>query len=167
MDSSQARLKELFKYEDGQLIWLPHSKNGRKNSFVGKSAGSICKDGRIYVRVENNLQRRSRLVWIWHNGSIEIGLVIDHKDRQHTNDRIENLRKCTQKQNTRNRTTTSRSNTGIKGISYCKRDNAFYVHVGSKFHSYHKTLEEAVKARVLAAENLYGEFANELPCLHR
>lgn len=161
MDSTQERLKELFSYADGELIWLPVKQGRRINAYTGCSAGCASKDERIYIRVDNNLQRRSRLVWIWHNGAIEKGLVVDHKDRVDTNDRIENLRVCTQQQNTCNRTTESKSNTGIKGISYCKRDDAFYVHIEGKFHSYHKTLEAAVKARVEAANAAYGEFANE------
>ena len=161
MDTTQTRLRSLFFYRDGLLIWRENKEGGRKNSFVGKSAGATCKDGRIYIRVDGVLQRRSRLVWIWHKGAIAEGLVIDHRDRDHANDAIGNLRACTQQQNCQNRTTESRSNTGIKGISYVKKDDAFYVCIQGKFHSYHKTLDEAVKARVKAAIERFGEFANE------
>lgn len=160
MDSTKQRLRELFHYDNGKLIWLPH-KGKRKNSFVGKSAGAMCKDGRVYVRVDNNLQRRSRLVWIWHHGTITKGLVVDHINRDHADDKIENLRVCTQQQNTQNRTTKSRSNTGIKGVWWSKKDRAFYVCLQGKFHSYHKTLESAVRARAEAAKKEFGEFANE------
>lgn len=40
-----------------------------------------------------------RLVWEAFNGPIEKGLVINHLDENPSNDRLDNLEKCTQKEN--------------------------------------------------------------------
>lgn len=41
-----------------------------------------------------------RVIWVWHNGAIPKGLVINHKDYNRANNAIENLELMTQKENT-------------------------------------------------------------------
>jgi NTP pyrophosphatase (non-canonical NTP hydrolase) len=41
-----------------------------------------------------------RVVWVWHNGAIPKGLVINHKDYNKANNAIENLEVLTQQENT-------------------------------------------------------------------
>lgn len=41
-----------------------------------------------------------RVVWVWHNGAIPEGLVVNHKDYNRANNHIENLELMTQKENT-------------------------------------------------------------------
>lgn len=41
-----------------------------------------------------------RVVWVWYNGAIPEGLVINHKDYNRANNHIENLELMTQKENT-------------------------------------------------------------------
>lgn len=40
-----------------------------------------------------------RVVWVWHNGQIPAGMVVNHKDFNKANNRIENLEVMTQKEN--------------------------------------------------------------------
>lgn len=41
-----------------------------------------------------------RVIWVWHNGAIPEGLVINHKDYNRGNNNIDNLELMTQKENT-------------------------------------------------------------------
>lgn len=51
-------------------------------------------DGKTYYFMEH------RVIWVWHNGAIPVGLVINHKDYNRANNAIENLELLTQKENT-------------------------------------------------------------------
>lgn len=50
-------------------------------------------DGKMYYFMEH------RVIWVWHNGPIPNGLVINHKDYNKANNAIENLELVTQKEN--------------------------------------------------------------------
>ena len=122
MNTSQVRLHELFTYANGWLRW----RSDAKTSARGKLAGCFSADGRKYIRVDKNLQRASRLIYIFHYGEIPEGCVIDHINGDAKDDRIENLRIASQAENTLN--TKKRANlTGITGVYYDKRDGTFYA----------------------------------------
>lgn len=50
-------------------------------------------DNKMYYFMEH------RVVWAWHNGSIPDNLVVNHKDYDRANNRIDNLELVTQKEN--------------------------------------------------------------------
>lgn len=62
-----------------------------KNGYYMTSAQYDCK---IYYFMEH------RVIWVWNNGAIPKGLVINHKDYNRANNAIENLEIMTQKENT-------------------------------------------------------------------
>lgn len=51
-------------------------------------------DNKMYYFMEH------RVIWVWNNGAIPNGLVINHKDYNRTNNAIDNLELMTQKENT-------------------------------------------------------------------
>ena len=51
-------------------------------------------DGKTYYFMEH------RVIWVWHNGAIPEGLVINHKDYNRANNALDNLEIMTQKENT-------------------------------------------------------------------
>lgn len=97
------RLKELLTYDrsTGEFYWRDDRgplapKGSRAGTLnVGPMQGyvRICIDGKIYSA--------ARLVWLYHHGSWPAHQV-DHKDRDRANNRLENLREATPKQNMRN-----------------------------------------------------------------
>jgi hypothetical protein len=91
---------------------------------------------------------------------------VDHIDNCRTNNDISNLRWCTQTENNHNQSLSIKNTSGIKGVSFHKRDqlyraricfNNIEIHIGS-----FDTLEEAQEARIKKANELFGEFTNKL-----
>lgn len=96
----QETIKELFEYKNGELYWLKPRSNRLK---VGQIAGD--KDGRGYrrVMVGKTHYKLHVLIWIMFNGPIPEGALVDHDDKDISNNYIENLRLLTKAGNNRNR----------------------------------------------------------------
>jgi len=93
---SQARLRELFDYDDdGFLVWRHNKENPKKwnSRFANKRAGSfgVNKDLRVYydVRINGELYSGAKLIYIYHKGLSP--RYIFHKEQNQQNNRIENL----------------------------------------------------------------------------
>lgn len=129
MDMPQEELHRLFAYrDDGQLIWLPrpvddfHDK-GRwvawHKMYCGKPAGTLSSNGYCHIgircRVTGNLRKflAHRLIWAFHYGEADI--TIDHRNRNRSDNRIENLREATSAQQLRNQ---DRHDHILRGIRY-------------------------------------------------
>ena len=96
---TQKQLNEIFTYVDGKL----YHKNYRDRIFRGTDlegveAGKSMTDGRCQIRINYTYYMRSRLIWKMLNGIDPIG-VIDHINNDCTDDRIENLRDISQRDN--------------------------------------------------------------------
>jgi hypothetical protein len=147
-------LRETFTYENGELFW----NKSHNNSYTGKKAGGIGHDGYIRLVWERKSYRLHSLIWIWHNGEIPNGFVIDHINQDKTDNRIENLRLATRRQNATN--CKSRNDLPV-GIG--RSGSGFRVQVTrpdrSVFHKRCKTLEEAIEVNRTARQTFYGQFS--------
>lgn len=172
------RWNEYFNYDDGlgRLIWrerpIGHFKaTHRWKSWNVAHAGRVLmgspvsKDGSpTYLRVNilGVYHHAHRIIWEMHNGIIPEGMVIDHADGNPHNNRIQNLRLCTQSQNASNgkRRTTNRS--GARGVSWFKRRSMWRATVtlgGKQQHvGYFRDFEEARLAATKAGQAAHGEF---------
>lgn len=112
-DPKQKQVAELFEYSGGALA--PRS--------IPARGVSTHTDGRGYVtlRMGGRALRRSRLTWIWHNGGIPAGWVIDHINGVRDDDRIENLRVVPSFINNRNTKLRKDNTSGVVGVSKCPR----------------------------------------------
>jgi len=102
---TQTLLKELFDYQNGQLI--------HRNS--GKSA--VIKAGKKrYERITINgkIQALHRMIYMWHKGYLPA--TVDHIDGNRENNKIENLREVTQQQNCLNKKHISTSRSPYKNV---------------------------------------------------
>lgn len=109
---TQDRLRELFDYQDGDLI--------RKRN--GKTV--VCSEtkGQDYLRVfvDGKAHRLHRLIFIHQNGYAP--KCIDHIDGNRLNNKIENLREVTQQQNCINKKHHKNSKSPFKNVYW--NDNA-------------------------------------------
>lgn len=182
---TKQRLRELFYYSEqpyvlsgrlivGGLIWRTRvDKRGRPNvRYAGNFAGVIRKgDGRVQVGVDGKLYELNRLIWIWHNGVIAPGLVVDHANRDTDDNTIDNFRLANLSENNCNRSKGQGCSSKFKGVylkpetgRWCAqiKKNGETVHLGT-----YATEELAAKARDEAL-GLHGEFglpnAEIAPC---
>lgn len=103
-----------------------------------------------------------RVAWLLHYGSWpEKGLCVDHINGDRADNRIENLRQATYKENFTNRKKPKNNTSGYKGV--CKDGSKWRASICKDRKSYtlgtFNTPEEAYDAYCRAAAKLHGEFA--------
>lgn len=153
---------DIFNYDNGVLYWKIKP---CKNLPVGFRAGSINKTGYRYISYGDRKHKVSHVVWLLHNPDelIKTGEQIDHINHNRVDDRIENLRKTTNKGNSRNRSLRVSNKSGATGV-YWRQDVSKWratikvdgVEMSLGFFT---DFEAAAKARA-AAEVEYGFHEN-------
>ena len=163
---TQTELKELFDYrEDGNLI-RKHACKGNGN-YAGRVVG--CKPKKItrshrYVSTKIKGQHYSvhKLIYLWHTGVWPEQL--DHINNNSFDNRIENLRLVNSSQNASNRKLFRSNTSGIKGVSWHKASNKWFVYVDvnkkRKNIGYFTDLELAELVAIEARNKYHGEYAN-------
>lgn len=95
----------------------------------GNEAGSLSKDtGYFTVRVNNINYQAHRVVCTLHGYTLSSDSVVDHIDGNPSNNKIENLRVVSQKENQNNCIKRKDNTSGVVGVSYCKIKNHFIAH---------------------------------------
>ena len=168
---SKEVLEKLFYYdpEAGKLYWKI-SRGGQK---AGAEAGCICTypDGRQYrtIGIQGKLYPAHRIIYHMMNGySLRQDQQIDHKNGDGLDNRLDNLRVCTNQQNSQNRCVNKNNKTGYKGVYFRKDNQKYYAYIrhngkniylrNSTGGVFFDTIEEAIKARKAAEEALNTKF---------
>jgi hypothetical protein len=142
---SQDLLCEIFEYKDGELYWKTRTSI---RIVIGKKVGYLDKDGYTYTRINGKYYGIHRLIFMMFNGYVPE--LIDHIDRNPTNNRIENLRSVTKSENALNSKISSTNTTGVKGVSWHKAAQKYHARItinGVCINlGLHKHLQEAKKA---------------------
>lgn len=148
IELTQQLLQETFDYhEDGYLIW---KKPKAKWIKIGSKAGCNCGNGYWSVGFGGKNYLLHRLIFLYHKGYIPD--LVDHKNQDHTNNRIENLTEATKKENVYNTNKLWGHNTsGVRGVSWDNKQNKWTVrfkHEGKYlFLGYFENIEEAKQMR--------------------
>lgn len=158
MKITQEMVKEYFSYnhDTGSLTWL---KDSGSNWCKGKVAGTKAGD---YLRVSFKGKRFyvHRLVYLFHHGYLPD--TVDHINGNGSDNRIENLRGCTQAENNLNSKIPKSNTSGVKGVSWNKQHNRYKGIVQYKgkqyFIGYFDNLEEASKNVASKRQELHGLF---------
>lgn len=110
------RLKELLHYrpDTGELVW--RKRMGPK-APAGAVAGVLAPTGYQRVKVDGKTYQRSRLAWLYTVGSFPPGML-DHRNGDRRDDRLENLRACTAGENCQNLGLTKANKSGVMGVSW-------------------------------------------------
>lgn len=172
---TQARLKELFDYNEqswarageqfvGGLVWKPRfDRMGRPNTReVGAFAGCLrLNDRRLTVGIDGDMFELNRLTWVWHNGEVPTGMVVDHKSRDTRDGRIGNLRLGTISNNNSNRSKSEGTSSKYKGVYLNRRGKWIAQIKKDKRVTYLGSFDselEAARARDEATKRMHGEF---------
>lgn len=110
---TQQRLKELFDYQNGDLI---RKKTGQ-SAMVKKSIHHRY----LRMTIDGKVAPIHRMIFLLHHGYLP--KVIDHIDGNRENNRIENLRACTQSENCLNSKHRATSTSPYKNVYLQKYAN--------------------------------------------
>jgi hypothetical protein len=137
-------LRELFNYnpETGEVTWAISNSNAAP---VGKVIKSKSSSGYVTVRINRKTYQLHRVIWKMFYGEEPGNVIIDHINRNKTDNRIVNLRLFTTSMNGYNRGLQSNSSTGVTGVHV--HSDGFQVKVGSRYIGLFRTIEEAKEAR--------------------
>lgn len=151
---SHQRLIDLLSYdpETGFFRW--------RETQRGRTAGSIagCDDnGYIAIYIDNKKYRAHRLALFYVYGVWP--KVVDHKNRVKSDTRLQNLRSCTQKQNSENQGLSPKNTSGVRGVTWNKKEKRWAAqikHHGRLHHlGWYKDFKEAVEVRVRKEKELF------------
>ena len=148
--------KEYFRYENGQIYWI---KSSGTRGICGNRAGKLRKDKYYDVGLLGKYYLVHRIIFALNYSYLPD--IVDHKDRDSTNNNINNLREATYSKNAHNSGKSKNNTTGVKGIRLT-RNGKYEARVGINNTTYQVgpfddllTATEAVKNFRLT---VHGEF---------
>lgn len=124
------------------------------------------KEGNTYyaARDDRSNQKRKRVLMHREILNTPYDLITDHKDRNGLNNIRSNIRICTKVENNRNTKLRNDSTSGIKGVSFKKREKKWAAQISFnkkiKWLGYFNTAKEAMSAYDNASILLHGDFAS-------
>jgi hypothetical protein len=145
----QQMLHDIYTYKNGFLI---HRKNGQIVGWKEKNGYWVTNTGGTRFRLH-------RLIFQYHYGWCPE--FLDHIDGNKENNKIENLRPATSRQNSFNKGPNCKNKLGVKGV--CIERGRYKanikIHGKSKHIGYFDTLEQAKAAYEEYAKKIQGEYS--------
>ncbi len=130
-------------------------------AFVGASAGTI-KDGYVVIGIARRQYRAHRLAWVLMTGEdVPRGKLLDHINRDRSDNRWENLRLVDRSLNNHNSDPHRNNTSGVKGVSWAKSRRKWDARIKLRgkvvLLGQFARFEDAVAARVAAEQKKLGE----------
>jgi hypothetical protein len=154
------RIKSLLAYTPDTGVFTWRQSRGTKKE--GSVAGWQHSTGYWYIRLDGCDYKLHRLAWLYVYGKDPEGLL-DHIDRNKSNNRITNLRTATHAQNQQNKKVYKNNRSGHKGIGWYAPTNKWRVriqHEGTnRLLGYFIYLKDAVAARAAAEKKTHSHAA--------
>ena len=97
---TQAELQELFFYDPGTgfLHWKIRPSKYSRAMWGDQVGGKPDRYGYLAVQLSGARYKQHNLVWIMHNGDIPDGVTVDHVNWNKADNRLDNLRLATARQ---------------------------------------------------------------------
>lgn len=157
---TQAELKSRLHYDQNTGLFTAIIKTAKRVK-IGDISGSVNSDGYVNIFVKNVSYKSHRLVWLYLYGKFPEG-QIDHINGIKNDNRLCNLRECTQQQNHKNVGIRASNTSGYKCVSFNKRAEKWTArcHAGKKryFLGYFDSAIDASIAYETFAKKHHGEF---------
>jgi len=110
--------------------------------------GYINDKGYIKIEILSAQFKQSQLVYLWFTGRLlKTGEMLDHIDRNTSNDHPSNLRVVSRSINSRNAKMSINNTSGYTGVTYNKRLNRYISQTNKTYHGCFSSAEEAYRAR--------------------
>jgi len=157
-------LRHLLRYDDGNLVWLKRADMYRSwnTKHAGKVAGTSDRAGYRTIQIHGKPYKAHRVVWAIMNGSWPDG-HIDHIDGNPSNNRIENLRVVTRRENHQNMRRRKDNTSGATGVYFRDHIRKWVARIRANDKDNHlgvfETREDAIAARK-EAERAHGFHPN-------
>jgi hypothetical protein len=153
-----ARLREILNYDPESGIFTWRLKTGPGTS-VGSEAGGINPDTKYrLIRCDGVRFAAHRLAWL-HVYGWWPAECLDHVNGHEADNRIANLRECTNAQNQQNRKHNKNNTSGYRGVSWRVQTGRWQAYISHKKVKYHlgffDEAESAHQAYVRAKANLH------------
>lgn len=155
---TQEKVRELFDYrEDGKLV----RKVSRGKWKVGEIAGEYMHStGYRSINIGGKLYGTHRVIFLYHHGFLP-EYSVDHRNRDKTDNKIENLRHITQQCNIRNSKISRKNTSSIKGVSWITSRRRWFVQIKvmnkPKYLGSFEDFTEGVSHRLAAEQCLNWE----------
>ena len=158
-DMNIQKLRETFSYhKDGHLL---RKESKAFNAKILEKTNHLDSKGYRVTWFNGKVEREHRLIFAMHEGYLPE--IVDHIDRDKSNNKIENLRAATKSQNNVNSRIKSNNKSGVKGVYFCKSTNMWRARISfngktneiGRFND----LQRAKEARVEAEKSIFGDFA--------
>lgn len=144
--------------ETGVLKWRV---SPRRGVAVGTLAGARNGSGYVIVGYRGHEYMATHLIWLLMTGHWP-DHGVDHKSRDRSDDRWENLRLATYSQNNQNMPIRKDNKTGVRGVQIA-RNGSFYARIGVQGRSVRlgtfTSLEQAALVRQNAELKHFGKFS--------
>jgi hypothetical protein len=140
------KANQLLQYDpsSGIIYWKVANKYSR--ILEGSVAGCLDKrDGYIRVRVGGMKYLAHRLGWLLHTGYWPKD-QLDHIDGVRSNNKLENLRECTNAENQQNSKKRKDNTTGYVGVIWMPKNKKYQATFAGHYLGLYKTAEGAYQA---------------------
>lgn len=155
-------IRDRFNYDpiSGAFTWFKPTNNRVR---IGSNAGRLMPDNSYRVSIDNKSYAVHRLIWLYMTGEFPTA-IIDHIDRNPSNNKWNNLRDCSTQQNAFNQVTRSfSSKSGYPNVHHHKYGWQVKFRIKgvkrySKFFKpcdFHAAIEHAKTKSI----ELYGEYS--------
>lgn len=155
-------VKPYYKKMSKVVSWINGTPfiNGDEIGFLDKSTG--------YIRLSCTIDKKSKSLYAhrlrWFMAHNELPYMVDHINRNRTDNRLVNLRSVTSSQSGMNMTKKSKvSSSKYKGVCWDKSRNKWICHIKingkSRFLGRFKSEKEAALKYNFHAKLLFGEYA--------
>ena len=158
---NQEYLQSVLHYNESNGLFTWKINKSSKVKF-GKTAGSVTNQGYIEIWIDYRRYQAHRLAWMYIYGKFPEKLI-DHINGNKSDNRLDNLRLATNKENCQNSRLSKKNTSGVKGVSWHTKTKKWRAYI--KNHGKFKHLglfDDFFEACCVACSNrskLHKEFA--------